>query len=204
MCVKPGRYVGISNSDYHASEGLSRSQLDLFSKTPRHYKECIREETDAMRKGTAFHALLLEPDTFDAQIAIAPDVPKRSNADKELHRQFELDNAGKTVISSKQYGEILGMVESARKNSFIDAILRHPGKAETSFWWNDPDTGILCKCRPDYLTDDLIIVDAKSTQSVDKDDFVYGIARRRYYLQVGFYALGVEAIMKQRVGGLIS
>lgn len=69
---KPGIYAGIPNADYHGGPGYSKSSLDLVAKSPAHLAEVRATANDntptrAQAIGTAFHALILEPDEFDQQ-----------------------------------------------------------------------------------------------------------------------------------------
>lgn len=70
--MQPGVYPDISNDDYHGGPGISKSGLDLIHRSPLHYRAAKtvandNEPTPAQAIGTAFHALLLEPESF-AQI----------------------------------------------------------------------------------------------------------------------------------------
>lgn len=74
--MKPQFTNKISNEDYHAGPGESKSLLDLAHKSPVHYrarKLSITENvaTPAQALGTAFHALLLEPKEFAKQYTLA-------------------------------------------------------------------------------------------------------------------------------------
>ena len=67
--MKTGIYPNISNEDYHASEGISKSGLDMINKSPASYIWQKSAPTDDSKTGpldfgTAFHCLLLEPDEF--------------------------------------------------------------------------------------------------------------------------------------------
>lgn len=76
-----GRYEGISNNDYHASNGISSSQvkdarISLMYYQGRHVTRTIKKEsTEALTFGTLVHALVLEPETIDAEFSIEPVVP---------------------------------------------------------------------------------------------------------------------------------
>jgi hypothetical protein len=62
----------ISNEDYHVSEGVSRSAIMEFKKTPFHYwnaylnpdRPSREKNTEATIIGNAFHTIVLEPDKF--------------------------------------------------------------------------------------------------------------------------------------------
>lgn len=85
--MNPGVYSDITNNNYHNGAGISNSGLSLLRKSPLHYRmkqlaandnEPKKEPSAALMIGTAFHALLLEPECFtrDYCLALRPqDVP---------------------------------------------------------------------------------------------------------------------------------
>lgn len=68
--MKPGIYANISNADYHGGAGVSNSMLCVLrEKSPMHLKALRdaandNEPTPAQLTGTAFHAMVLEPEEF--------------------------------------------------------------------------------------------------------------------------------------------
>lgn len=82
-----------------------------------------------------------------------------------------------------------------------DAVLEHPtasqvltdGEPEVSHFWEDEETGILCKCRPDWQRNDGILVDVKSSSDATPEAFQRSLHRYHYYVQGAFYLDGVTA-----------
>lgn len=67
--MQPGVYPNLSNEEYHGGPGISKSGLDLIHRSPLHYRAAKtaandNEPTAAQAIGTAFHSLLLEPESF--------------------------------------------------------------------------------------------------------------------------------------------
>ncbi|GAH01364.1 unnamed protein product, partial [marine sediment metagenome] len=69
MRFEAGIYDDISNADYHASEGISKSGLDLIAKCPKKYwhkyinpERMEKEQSDAFLIGQATHTAILEPE----------------------------------------------------------------------------------------------------------------------------------------------
>jgi exodeoxyribonuclease VIII len=72
-------------------------------------------------------------------------------------------------------------------------LLGLPGKAEQTFMWTDAATGLECKCRPDWMTDDgSIVVDLKTTEDASPAGFKKSIANYRYHVQAAFYLHSLE------------
>lgn len=69
--MNPGIYTDITNEQYHSSEGISRSGIMAFRRTPLHYwhrylnpERSVEAPTLAMEFGSALHTLILEPKKF--------------------------------------------------------------------------------------------------------------------------------------------
>lgn len=192
--MKPGRYSGISNEAYHAAEGISKSGLDHIAQSPLHYqayKLNRAEPTKAMEIGTAVHTLVLEPEKFDGLIVVG----KRVKAEMDAARA-----SGKIVLTEEDRQMVCDMADSIHCHKMASALLGGKGIAEDSFWW-DHELGVLCKCRPDYLREDMYIVDVKTTEDASLDGFARSAEKYRYHVQAAFYTQGVEAITGERVKG---
>jgi hypothetical protein len=73
-----------------------------------------------------------------------------------------------------------------------------PGLAEATILFEDPDTGILCKARPDRIiclpNEGVALVDLKTTKSAHPQDFRRKYARNGYWLQPAFYSAAVGSL----------
>lgn len=181
----------MTNAEYHAAEGVSKSDLDLIHISPMHYvtsKE-ERSQTPDMLLGSACHKLILEPEDFDNEFAVAPECDRRTKEGKAIYAEFTANSAGKSVITQEQMNTITAM---------RDAVMAHPiaaklltgGSAEQSVFWEED--GIICKCRPDYLKDRYCI-DLKTTRSAKPDEFTKSAYNFRYHVQAAWYLRGLKA-----------
>ncbi|MHB0991677.1 MAG: PD-(D/E)XK nuclease-like domain-containing protein [Burkholderiales bacterium] len=66
------------------------------------------------------------------------------------------------------------------------------GQAELSAFWTDPNTGIQCKCKPDWLNPDGIY-DVKSCRDASAEGFAKAISTYGYDIEAAFYTDGVKA-----------
>lgn len=194
--MNPGIYFDISNDDYHAGDGVSKSQLDMLAKSPallQWVKEAPEDEEkkSALDMGTALHCLLLEPDEFDKRFIIAPPFNRRTTqgkADEEAFLQ-EVADKGATVMTAEEGRKLRLMRESAMAHPVARWLLETPGRCEVSMYWNDEDTGELCRIRPDkWLPDHKVIVDVKKV--ADMDRFARHVDEFRYHVQDAMYREG--------------
>jgi exodeoxyribonuclease VIII len=213
--MQPGRYRNISNYDYHAGPGISKSGLDKIARAPEEYfysKDHPSDETKAMTVGSALHKLVLEPEGFGVEFFCINDEeicaeiggakPRATSKYKEWRSGILAENDGKALIENDDYKVICEMAESIRKRKAFKAICA-PGSAEDSFFWRDPGLGTLCKCRPDYLRDDNYIIDIKTTEDASPEGFMRSAEKYRYYVQAAFYMQGVEAITGEPAKGFV-
>ena len=203
--TRSGIIPGIDIEDYHKGPGTSKSQLDQFAKSPAHYLASLttpRKETPAMRIGSIFHGLVLEPERV--KIAVAPQCDKRTKEGKATWEAFCIENAGAEIVTADE-GEMLnGMVASVRAHPAASRLLSGPGIAEGSCWWHDERSGELCRCRPDFYRQDLgIIVDLKSTEDASPESFARSIAKYGYHRQNAMYVDGVESATGDFVKGFV-
>jgi len=194
--------MDLSNEEYHAHPATSKSSLDLISRSPLHYwsryldpKRIASEPTAAMLLGTAVHTHVLELDAWDSRYVAAPAaIDRRTKAGKEQWETFRKEAGGRDIISRDDH-ELVHAMGLAVSRHRAAAWLLHglPGKAETTHMWFDKETGIQCKCRPDWLSDDgKTIVDLKTTEDASKKEFQRSIAKWGYHRQASWYLDGVE------------
>jgi hypothetical protein len=141
--------------------------------------------------------LLVEgQEAFDKEVVVITGSPY-TKANKELKEEYE--KRGLIVLKEADVELIQGMKEKMiyEGNAYLDA----KGKvAESSFYWYEDD--VLCKCRPDLICppldntgskDEIVIVDYKTTQSVEPYTFAKSVKKFRYDLQASYYRRGMEA-----------
>lgn len=196
---KPGIYQ-ISNRLYHEGPGLSSSALKELLKSGAHYSAYTQIENEGsteMRIGSLVHCMILEPEKVKDSFYVGEYIRRYG---KEFDNAIERAGS-KEVVSREEYDISQQIVES-----FIHESKDHPsfngeeyklleGQKEMSFYWEDPKTGILCKCRPDNITNDGVIVDIKTTKDATAEAFQRSIMNYGYHLSAAFYLRGVRATL---------
>ena len=186
----------MSNREYREHEGVSRSELNIIlTKTPMHFKysqEHHEDDTLALLEGRAIHKMILEPDEFYDEFAIAPKVDRRTISGKAEYEDLIKNLQNKEVITEDTYTKVVEMAKALKANE--DAVKFLTGEHEKSFFWTDAATGEACKVRPDCLTEvDGIkyIVDYKTTESCADGAFERSVRKYGYKFQSGMYREGV-------------
>ncbi|EFJ4498545.1 exodeoxyribonuclease VIII [Escherichia coli] len=197
--IEPGIYYGISNENYHAGPGVSKSQLDDIADTPALYlwrknAPVDTTKTKTLDLGTAFHCRVLEPEEFSNRFIVAPEFNRRTHAGKEEEKAFlmECASTGKTVITAEEGRKIELMYQRVMALPLGQWLVESAGHAESSIYWEDPETGILCRCRPDKIIPEFHwIMDVKTTADIQRFKTAY--YDYRYHVQDAFYSDGYEA-----------
>ncbi len=197
--IEPGIYYGISNENYHAGPGVSKSQLDDIADTPALYlwrknAPVDTTKTKTLDLGTAFHCRVLEPEEFSNRFIVAPEFNRRTNSGKEEEKAFlrECASTGKTVITAEEGRKIELMYQSVMALPLGQWLVESAGHAESSIYWEDPETAILCRCRPDKIIPEFHwIMDVKTTADIQRFKTAY--YDYRYHVQDAFYSDGYEA-----------
>jgi len=189
---------------YHAHPAVGHSGLVRIMRSPAHYREYVTNPpapTPAMEFGTAVHTAILEPDNFARDYVVAPKFDRRTKEGKAAAEAWEAENAGKTALTAEQMADIEQMVASVKQHAGAARLLSS-GLAEMSGFWIDSESGIECKCRPDFLAVEndtpeqvTAIVDVKTCSDAGADSFARAIAAFGYDVQAAFYTDGIKELI---------
>jgi len=178
----------LSNEEYHADPAVSASHLHQVARSGQHYWARyvtkvpeLPKSTAAMTMGSLVHCAVLEPDQLMKRYGIAPD--RRTKAGKEAAAEMQAN--GIEPVSESDLQQAQRMASAVRRHPYAAELLS-AGKAEASIWWDDPETGLRCKCRPDWINDG-ICVDLKTTTDASPKGFARSVASFRYHVQDAHY-----------------
>ena len=187
----------MTNAEYRSNPAISRSELFKIGKSPLHFKyerENPPEPSAALIFGQAFHKFVLEPDGFDEEFAVAPNVDRRTRAGKEAWASF-VDSTPPWVqqISQDDFVAIQGMRDALMENRHAKFLIKS-SQHELPLFWKDELSGEECKCRLDMFLGDgkqRIVSDLKSCTSAETEAFMRDVIKYGYDLQVFQYLDGV-------------
>lgn len=119
---------------------------------------------------------------------------KETEANQKEHRkrviaQFEESSAGKELLTIDQMSKLTLMRQKVLDHPEASKLIQN-GAIETSFFWEDPHTGVRCKTRPDVLFDNMT-VDLKTTKDASERAFTNDVVKYSYHLQAAMNREGV-------------
>lgn len=195
-----GIIIGMSNADYHSLPSVSSSMLKTILRSPAHYAGAYlsekprKEPTASMVLGSLTHTLFLEPENFGSEYIIAPDCDRRTKEGKEVYAAFQDAADGLTVITAEQL-----QTAQAMSNALCGHIIHEAmtgGHAEASIFWDDEQTGLACRIRPDYHIPPSetwqygLIIDVKTTDDARPEAFARTCVNFGYDLSAAMYCDG--------------
>ncbi|NIL77662.1 PD-(D/E)XK nuclease-like domain-containing protein [Rhodococcus sp. B10] len=197
----PGQYDGIPDSEYHRDKGSlssSGARKLLPPSCPAIFKwerDHPPESNDNFDLGHAAHTLVLGE---GAEIVSLEFDSWSTKASKE--KRDEARAEGKTPLLEKDFRKVHEMAAALRSHPLAN-ILFHEGVAERSMYYEDPETGVMLRARPDWLPvhsrSRLIITDYKTAASANPAKFAKSAAEYGYHIQDPWYrdaaiALGLD------------
>lgn len=212
--IEPGIYCGMPNDEYHGRlEAIGNSGLKAMLESPAYYFGQYRDpncppeserETPGRRFGNMVHCVLFEREAFDVRYQIGPDVTTKAvKAWKDFAAGLPV---GVTALDSREHARALKVRESVLSIPDMASALSS-GQGEVSTFWRDPQTGVLCKCRPDWVhpvgDDAVILIDGKTYASAGEDEFARQVAKMSYHLQAAWYTDGYQIASGKKVLGFI-
>jgi exodeoxyribonuclease VIII len=174
----------MSNNEYHGNEAIGSTLLKkIASKSLAHAMSEEFKTSAAMNLGSAVHAAILEPETYEKEFIVSPKIDKRTKAGKEQYKEFLELSFGKILINEDQEQAVIGAVESLKRHNIANGMLTG-GESEYSYF-AELD-GISCKCRPDYFNSNSLI-DLKTCADASNDGFMKACINFGYHIQAAFY-----------------
>jgi hypothetical protein len=197
--LEKNNFTGIfkfSDEVYHHGIGIAKGKLDQFHKSPLKYyhNHCnlsIENKPEAFKIGEMVHQLILEPEKSRAKFVSDEQIYKDSGESRATKayktKKAELELSGKYLIQACDYDMAYTMAKNVLSHEKLQNILQN-GLAERCVYAIDPETGLVMRCKPDYLLlSDGINFDLKTTADASLEEFQRSIWTYRYYVQAAYY-----------------
>lgn len=197
---------------YHAAKGVSRGKLWDFRKR-RQFATMPpgeSEQSDSMRLGSLVHSMIENGGHPSSSFAIVPD--EFTTASGTLSKSKA---AVKWISENAMNCETVATESELLKATTIYqelALLLYEMPLERaiheqSIYWDDSETGLLCKCRPDILIigpDEVLCIDIKTTKASDPHAFTLACETYGYHMQQAHYEAGIVAAYEKPVTWLFA
>ena len=190
----------MNNKEYHASPAVSNSKLSRFLESPR-LMNTPRKKTPSLRWGSLVHTIILEPQLIGDEWAVMPEGLDKGKGAKAREEEFLIANEGKEIVSHDEFTQLSAIAAAVQNDDEAAALLSGEGVNESSYFWQDAVTGIPMRCRPDRYRDDGLLVDVKTTPSVEHYAFRRSVWDFGYDRQSALYTDGIEAMTGRRPRG---
>jgi hypothetical protein len=210
----PDLYADVAGETYHRWDAVNNSRLNLlFDASPAHALAQILnppKPTPAKVLGNAAHAMILQPEVFDATYAVAGRCAGLTEKGKGPRCSFngKVCRGGEWfcdrhdpapgapgtvhVLPQDDYDACQRMRDAVLNHPVAGAYLRGPGEVELSGVFTDDDTGLPCKFRTDKLRGDKdVVFDLKTADDASPAGFPNSIYGFGYYRQGAHYLMGL-------------
>jgi hypothetical protein len=213
----------LTNEQYHASEGISRSKLWTFKQLPHKFwhqymsGEYERpKESKAFYMGSLVHTLVLEPHLFETEYCLKPQLEKmppevrKKDVGAEMFEQVKAARAAIAVRNTAIAEEfqanltaksLVSEDDLAMANAMRNAVMANNtavdlltgAKIEKSIYWKHEATGLICKTRPD-IWNGRIVADLKTCNDAGYRGFQLAAYKDGYFLQAAMMYEGLKSI----------
>lgn len=192
---EPGIYGGVSDAEYHADDALSSTGVRKLTppSVPALFAHWFASPetvtwSPVFDHGKAAHAVVLG---VGAKPVKSPYPRWQSNEAKAWVETERL--TGNVPLHPKDFDQVAAMAYKLAEHPFAGRLLDgSKGAAEQSFWWRDGLVG--CRGRVDFLRDDDLVVEYKTTQRVDLASIGKTVADFGYGQQTNWYETGLFAL----------
>lgn len=212
VITAPGAYSDIDAAVYHRDPDLlpapsisSSGLKTLLNRSPRHYwfdsplnpDRPPEQEKAHFAVGKAAHDMLLLSDRWPQCYHVLPEgfsfAKTKAMADEIAEAEAARD-AGMVLLTQDQAATVEACAASLRANEFAAAALTN-GESEVTLAWQDSETGVWLRARPDFLPHKRrIIPDLKTAADASPKAFQRAIDAHGYHQSAALYCDGIKAI----------
>jgi hypothetical protein len=216
----PGAYPDIAAEDYHGNPDLlpapslsssgakaiiSQSPLHFWWSSPMNPDRPGEDDAAHFAIGRAAHDMILLTERWPEHYHVLPEGYNAGHSKKWAEAIAEAEaagDAGKTVLRHQDGETVRAVAAALRQNKTAVAALTN-GVAEETLAWQDPETGVWLRARPDFrphsiatAADVIIVADLKfmAPSNASPDGFQRAVANNGYHQSAAFYADGLKAI----------
>jgi hypothetical protein len=213
----------LTNEQYHANEGLSRSKLWTFKQLPHKFWHQYmsgeyegNKSTKAFFMGSLVHTLVLEPHLFDTEYCLKPKLEEMPTAvlKKDVGaEQFEQIKTARAEVKARNDAIMTEFQEGLSTKAMVseeditianamrNAVMSNQtavdimagAKFEKSIYWKHEPTGLICKARPD-IWNGRIVADLKTTLDAGFRGFQMAAYKDGYFLQAAMMYEALKSI----------
>lgn len=174
--MTPGIYRDVPMATYRGWPGFGSTDLRRMRIGPPAMVPWGRanpeRETDATKLGTAAHCAILEPGAFAARFAHKPDGLSFSTKEGKEWKAAVPD--GVSILTHAEWQKVDAIV-----NAFHSKDIAHEAyeaaavNREVSVAWNDPDTALPLKARPDFYIEGGHVYELKVTRHASAQSIAF-------------------------------
>jgi len=221
---KPCVIRGMPDDVYHSSIGLSNSGLKTLLDCPAKYYfkylsgDYTPKEKPSFKIGKACHKYILEGrKAFEEQYWYNPYSEYKKDELVAIFKSiFDYDNVVSKLtvreltellldkaeiipkeihLNLSELNQVIGMSKMINSDERAKNAFSQKGESELSLFWQDEETGIWLKCRPDFLPYDCKFVpDYKTAVSANPRTFYGDFLKFGYFVQAAMYRQGIKAV----------
>ena len=181
--------------DYFNHGALSASMLNVFRRSRKLYwAKYIQRSmpanptTPTLELGTACHIAVLEPDTLNGRVTVAPNVDRRTKAGRQQWAEFQEANRNLTILTPEQWETVQAVQDAVRRSPLPLRLFKAEGPVETPIYFIDKDEWVECRALPDkWVPGEGVVVDLKTTSDVSPHGFSRSITKYQYHIQAAHY-----------------
>jgi len=215
-----GAYADVPAEDYHRNPNLlpgpslsSSGAKTLLNQSPYHFwfdspLNPERPEEDGkphFAVGRAAHDMILLSDRWPEFYHVLPEgftrAAKVKNADAMAAASAAAES-GKTILRHEDAQTVMAVADALRRSELAVACLTN-GVSEETLCWQDPQTGIWLRARPDFRPnsivekrDVMVVADLKfvAPTNASPEGFQRSIYNFGYHQSAAFYMDGIKAV----------
>lgn len=179
----------MTDAEYRKLPGLTATILKAGIKSmlnARHAMTATKDDTPSLRMGRLIHMAVLEPAAFAKSVTTFHGTRRGKAWD-----DFCADAEGIEIISPDERATISEVVSAIMENADAAHVVAGIQQHEQILQWTDKRYGY-AKCRVDGICANYWL-ELKTTRNAELDAFERQSAALGYYVQLGWYTLGLAA-----------